>query len=134
MSEVAEQHRFLVDAVKLLIFLMGKEDRHEIVVAIREILKHEHAGFTVTGGELHRSKEQQEFYVQTGRSRTMASNHLRRCALDLNFFQGGKLTYDKAKLQAAGEYWESLDPKNRWGGNWSSFVDVPHFERHIRER
>ena len=26
-------------------------------------------------------------------------------------------------------FWESLNQKNSWGGNWASFKDVPHFER-----
>jgi hypothetical protein len=32
-------------------------------------------------------------------------------------------------LKPVGEFWESLDTKNSWGGNWNSFKDVPHFER-----
>ena len=59
----------------------------------------------------------------------MASNHLRKCAIDLNFFRDGKLIYDKNLLLEVGTYWESLNPKNSWGGNWNSFKDVPHFER-----
>jgi nucleoside-diphosphate-sugar epimerase len=30
-----------------------------------------------------------------------------------------------------GKYWESLYPKNRWGGNFSNLVDCPHFERNV---
>lgn len=83
----------------------------------------------VTGGELYRTPEQQQIYVNTGRSKTMNSNHLRRCAIDLNFFMDGKIVWDKAQLSPLGSYWESLSPKNRWGGNFKSLVDVPHFER-----
>lgn len=86
-------------------------------------------GFTVTAGELHRTAEQQQIYVQTGRSKTMASYHLRRLAGDLNFFKDGKLCYDKAALKPIGDFFEALDTKNSWGGNWSSFKDLPHFER-----
>ena len=89
----------------------------------------ERSGFVVTGGELFRTPEQQAIYVKTGRSKTMASNHLRRCAIDLNFFLNGALTWDAATLRPLGAFWESLDPKNSWGGNWNSFKDVPHFER-----
>lgn len=92
------------------------------------------AGFTVTGGELFRTPEQQQIYVQTGRSKTMESNHLRRCAIDLNFLQSGTLVYSKQALQAVGDFWESLHPNNRWGGNWVSFKDLPHFERHTQPR
>ena len=86
-------------------------------------------GWVVTGGELYRTLEQQKLYVRAGRSKTMASNHLRRLAIDLNFFKDGKLIYDVAMLKPVGDFWESLNPKNRWGGNWKTFKDVPHFER-----
>jgi len=112
MSLVAEQAAFLRDVRKLL-------------------TKAEELGFVVTGGELYRTPEQQEIYVKTGRSKTMNSIHLKRCAIDLNFFKGNKLTYDKTLIKPLGDYWESLDPKNRWGGNWTRFVDVPHFERRV---
>jgi len=47
----------------------------------------------------------------------------------LNFVKDGVLTYDIAVLRPLGEYWQSLHPKNSWGGFWKSFKDVPHFER-----
>lgn len=112
MSLVIEQAAFLQDVCKLI----------------------QHAaeqGWTVTGGELYRTPEQQEIYLKTGRSKTMASNHLKRCAIDLNFFKEGKLVWDKTLIAPLGAYWESLNPKNRWGGNFKSLVDVPHFERNV---
>jgi hypothetical protein len=36
-----------------------------------------------------------------------------------------------------GDYWESLDENNRWGGDFNGndkkdgFIDAPHFERNI---
>lgn len=86
-------------------------------------------GFVVTGGELQRPLEMQAIYVKTGRSKTMNGQHLRRLAIDLNFFANGELCYDKATLQPIGDYWETRNPKNSWGGNWKSFKDMPHFER-----
>ena len=92
-------------------------------------------GLTVTAGELYRTPEQQALYVANGRSKTMNSQHLKRLAVDLNFFteeaDGSlKLVYDGEGVRALGLFWESLDPANRWGGNWSNFKDMPHFERH----
>ena len=112
MSLVKEQATFLLDVCKLIEFATAQ-------------------GFTVTGGELFRTAEQQAIYIKTGRSKTMDSKHLKRCAIDLNFFKDGKLTYDVATLKPIGDFWESLDPKNNWGGNWKSFKDVPHFERKV---
>lgn len=112
MSLVQEQQLFLLDAVRLIAYATK-------------------LGFCVTGGELYRTTEQQEIYVKTGRSKTMDSKHLKRCAIDLNFFKYGKLVYDKTLLQPVGDYWESLNKKNSWGGNWNNFKDVPHFERRV---
>lgn len=110
MSLVQEQAAFLLDACQL-------------VVAATQM------GFTVTGKELGRTVDQQAIYVKSGRSTTMASNHLRNCAIDLYFFKDGKLVLDKALLQPLGDLWQSYNPKNVWGGNWHSFKDLPHFER-----
>lgn len=112
MSLSQEQAAFLLDTCKLIQYATEQ-------------------GWMVTGGELYRTPEQQEIYLKTGRSKTMASNHLKRCAIDLNFFKNGQLIWDKQQLAPLGQYWESLNPKNRWGGNFKSLVDVPHFERNV---
>lgn len=82
-------------------------------------------GYEIRIGEVERTIEQQKIYVQTGRSKTMNSNHLKKCAADLHFVKAGQLCYP----QELGDYWETLDPINSWGGNWKSFKDKPHFER-----
>jgi len=112
MSLAQEQAAFLLDACLLIQYATS-------------------LGFSVTGGELARTPEQQAIYLNTGRSKTMASNHLKRCAIDLNFFINGKIIWDKETLSPVGKYWESLNPKNRWGGNFRSLVDCPHFERNV---
>lgn len=110
MSLVSEQAAFLLDASRL-------------------IQKATQMGFVVTGGELFRTAEQQAIYVKNGRSKTMNSNHLKRLAIDLNVFKDGVLCYDIAVLKPLGDYWERMNPKNSWGGNWAKFPDAPHFER-----
>jgi len=137
MSLVEEQWKFMQDVEKLLGFIRSK-------------------GWVVTGGELWRPPVTQEYYVKIGRSKTMKSMHLYRLAIDLNFFKplsedeyrekkargetgivkvDGKyyqLTWSVKDIEPFGVYWESLDPKNRWGGHFRTFKDVPHFERHIK--
>ncbi len=89
-------------------------------------------GYQVTGGELWRTPEQQEIYFKNGKSKTLtASKHLNRLAIDLNFFKDGKLIVKRNELFEIGNYWEGLDDKNKWGGNWTSIVDTPHFERQV---
>lgn len=110
MSRVSEQSAFLTDFCGLILFAVEQ-------------------GFVVTAGELQRPVEMQEIYVKTGRSKTMDSYHLKKLAGDLNFFKDGQYIQDKKTLQPLGDYWEGLNPKNSWGGNWNSFKDTPHFER-----
>lgn len=111
MTLAQEQAAFLLDVTRLVRYATAQ------------------LGFMVTAKELGRTVEQQEIYVKTGRSKTMNSNHLRNCAIDLYFHKDGKLVYDREVLRPVGQYWESLNPKNSWGGNWKSFKDIPHFER-----
>jgi hypothetical protein len=113
MSLVNEQHEFMLDFAKLISYCANTPN------------------LKVSGGELHRTAEQQQIYVKTGRSKTMNSKHLQRLAIDLNFFIDGKLCYDIPKLEHIGKYWESLSPKNSAGMFWRSFKDVPHFERRV---
>jgi predicted chitinase len=101
------------------------------------IRKASELGFLTSGGELFRTPEQQALHVQHGRSKTMKSLHLKRLAIDLHFFREAPdgtltLTSDVEELRALGAFWESLDPANQWGGNWTSFKDAPHFERRDR--
>lgn len=110
MSLLQEQHAFSRDLVKLLEYCFSR-------------------GYEVSMGEVQRTVEQQQIYVRSGRSKTMASNHLRKCAADLFIFFQGRLLQTKQELQEIGDFWQSLDPKNSWGGNWNTFKDCPHFER-----
>jgi len=86
MSLSDEQAQFLLDACKLIEYATER-------------------GWTVTGGELFRTQEQQEIYFKQGKSKTMQSNHLRRLAIDLNFLRDGKPVYDKAALSELGSFW-----------------------------
>jgi len=56
-------------------------------------------------------------------------------ATELGFVvTGGELARtpeQQPALTPVGEYWQSLNPKNQWGGFWKSFKDVPHFERKV---
>lgn len=115
---VREQFEFLRDTLALMDF------------AIR-------SGFTITYGEVSRTLEQQQIYFNTGKSKTMNSRHLVKMAIDLNFIRDGKLIYDAETLAPVGRFWMSLNPKNRWGGDWNhngntkdeNWHDTPHFER-----
>lgn len=104
-------------------------------------------GFMLTFGEAERTASQQWMYVNGyaisgGRlvkapkiSTTYYSKHLKRLAVDFNIFYAGELTYDFDICKILGDYWESLHPLNRWGGDFNKndkdddlFKDKPHFE------
>lgn len=110
----AEQNAFLGDVARLIEFIRNTDN-----------------GMLISGGELYRTAEQEQIYVDSGRSNTMNSNHLRRLAIDLNFIQNGQIVSDKATLQKYGDYWKSLNPINRWGGEFSTIYDPGHFERNV---
>lgn len=94
------------------------------------ILKARELGIKLTGGDLYRTPAQQEYYYKEGLSKTMDSMHLKRLAIDFNFFVDGKLTYDVEDVRPLGMYWESLNSKNVAGMFWN-FKDVPHMERKV---
>ena len=103
-------------------------------------------GFFLTFGEAYRTIEQQQIYFDSGRSKTMNSRHLQKLAVDFNIFKDGRHLFApgiskeqyKCDLELArpmGEFWESLNIYNVWGGDWNrngvydeTFDDPYHFE------
>lgn len=95
-------------------------------------------GLLITFGECLRTVEQQKLYFDQGKSKTMDSQHIKKLAIDLNFFYPIKLTLisDRNIIKPIGDYWESISIQHRWCGSWrglidsgkSSFIDIPHFE------
>lgn len=59
------------------------------------------------------------------------SLHLSRLAADFNIFKDGGIVSNPDTLKPLGDYWQSLDPKNRWGGFFKTRLDLPHFERNV---
>jgi hypothetical protein len=113
MSLSTEQAAFLLDACKLIQYATEQ-------------------GFKVTGGELSRTPEQQALHVKAGRSKTMRSLHLKRCAIDLNFFKDGKIIWDKATIEPLGaSIGKALNLKIDGAVHFSNLVDCPHFERNV---
>jgi len=82
-------------------------------------------GYHLRPGELQRTVEQQRFYFETGKSKTMESRHIDKLAIDLYLIVDGKLApkYRYAELAAK---WKSLDPDNVAGYDWA--WDANHFE------
>ena len=131
MSLINKQADFLKDMAKLINYAFEQ-------------------GYLITGGELFRPYDMQLLYfygknvkenngsleIVEGKKRswTMSSKHLQRLAIDLNVFikkgNNWHLTYKVKDIQKLGDFWESLNTKNKWGGNWKT-PDTPHFQRNI---
>ena len=102
---------------------------------IAKLIKYAHLmGFGLTFGHAWRSPEEQERLFHAGHSRTLDSQHQNRLAVDFKVFLNGRLCLDWQTIKILGDYWESLHPHNRWGGDWNGngvkdgFIDCPHFE------
>lgn len=123
------------------------ESQQKFTLNIAKLIqKAEELNIKLTFGEAFRTQDQEYLYfhgltigpkgtlIPTQRkSWTMNSNHLKRLAVDFNFFVNGELVYDEKnpELIALGEYWEGLAPENRWGGFWQQTPDAPHFEMNL---
>jgi hypothetical protein len=96
----------------------------------------------ITATWLFRTQEVQQSMLDQGLSKTLKSNHLLSCAIDLNIFYGKRiltnlrkkdLTPDELKLmQEISVFWENLNPLNRAGFNFKSIYDPGHFERNVK--
>ena len=53
------------------------------------------------------------------------SQHLKKLAVDINLFKGGKFLRKTEDHKIFGEFWENLHPNCRWGGRYK---DGNHYE------
>lgn len=92
---------------------------------------HRQPGYRVAVLEVWRSPETAMIYAQTGRG-IVKSLHRDACAADLKLYIDGSLQRKSEPYALLGEYWESLNILNRWGGTFSK-PDGGHFERRYQE-
>ncbi len=112
MALLGHQQLFLLDVAKL-------------------IVKAKELGYVATAGELWRPQAMQDIYLREGKTHAKFSNHTERLAIDLNLFKDNVLCTAE-EVRPLGHFWESLSNMNRWGGNFTTIKDGPHFERNIR--
>lgn len=82
---------------------------------------------TITGGT--EDNKEFHFWETVGGVGKSQSLHLSKLAYDLSIIKNGKISQDIEDYRALGDYWKSLDPKNRWGGEFTTRSDPFHFER-----
>lgn len=84
-------------------------------------------GYKLTGAELYRTPHEATRNEMYGTG-IKDSLHTQRLAIDLNLFIDDVYQTDSLSHKPLGEYWKSLSPLNRWGGDFSR-PDGNHYER-----
>lgn len=74
-------------------------------------------GFELTFGDAYRSPEQAAANAAAGTG-IANSVHTVRLAVDFNLFVDGVFQQATDAHRPLGEYWKSLDPEARWGGDF----------------
>lgn len=101
-----------------------------LVRIVEQAIKETPIDFTVTEGL--RTPERQQQLVNDGYSQTMKSKHLTGHAVDLVAIVDGKVSWDKKHYPPIAEAMKKAaadqQVKIRWGGDFKSFFDGPHFE------
>lgn len=69
-------------------------------------------------------------YAKTGHMK--GSLHYDRLAIDLNLFIGGKYQKTSEAHKPLGDYWKTLHPKCRWGGDFRPKKDGNHYSFEYR--
>jgi peptidoglycan L-alanyl-D-glutamate endopeptidase CwlK len=118
-------------------FVLGAKSKEKLqgvdirlVRLVEQAIKETTVDFTVLEGL--RTPERQQQLVNDGFSQTLKSKHLTGHAVDLVAIVNGKISWDKehypeiarAMKKAAAEQ----QVKIRWGGDFKTFFDGPHFE------
>jgi peptidoglycan L-alanyl-D-glutamate endopeptidase CwlK len=108
--------------------LKGVDDR--LVKVVERAIELTEIDFTVLEGL--RTPERQKQLVNEGFSQTLKSKHLTGHAVDLGALVNGKITWEKEPYykiaDAMKKAAQELNIKVRWGGDFKSFFDAPHWE------
>ena len=82
-------------------------------------------GYELTWGEAYRTPQQAQWDA-ANHTGIVDSVHCDRLAVDLQLFKNGVYLTNATDYAFAGEFWKSLDPSCRWGGDFTT-VDADHF-------
>jgi peptidoglycan L-alanyl-D-glutamate endopeptidase CwlK len=108
--------------------LKGVDPR--LVRVVEEAIKITEVDFGVTEGL--RTEERQKELVSKGLSQTLKSKHLTGHAVDLVAYDNGKVTWEKEFYHKIADAMKKAakdqNTNIRWGGDFKSFFDGPHFE------
>ena len=97
---------------------LGEKQRRFTELVGRLILWAYDNGYELTFSEAYRTPEQAALNAKKG-SGVSNSLHTQRLAIDLNLFVNGEYKTDTESHKPLGDYWKSLDPEARWGGDFT---------------
>lgn len=83
-------------------------------------------GYTMTFGDAYRDPRLAALNAQQGKG-IAKSLHTQRLAVDFNLFKDGAYLPKSEDYAPLGDYWKTLDPLNRWGGDFKPVPDGNHF-------
>ena len=106
---------------------LGERQRRFTECIGRLILWAYENGFELSFGDAYRSPEQAALNAASGKG-IKDSLHTKRLAVDFNLFVDGVFQQTTEAHKPLGDYWESLDPLCRWGGNFTTRKDGNHYE------
>jgi len=102
----------------------------DLVAVVKRAIEITPVDFGVSEGL--RSRERQRRLVASGASQTMNSRHLTGHAVDVFAWHDGAVSWHFGHYQkiaaAMKQAAEERDVPIRWGGDWTSLKDGPHFE------
>lgn len=108
--------------------LVGVDPR--LIKVVERAIELTAVDFTVLEGL--RTPERQKQLVADGFSQTLKSKHLTGHAVDLGALVNGTISWDKKHYHTIADAMkksaEELKINIRWGGDFKSFFDGPHFE------
>ena len=108
---------------------LGQKQEEFTLYLARFLVSVEHTyGLRPRLREVQRTPEQQNLYVQQGKSKTKNSKHLQSLAADIYFFRPDGTPASANEMVTVGKLWQSGHNAAVWGGFWAGFPDYPHFE------
>lgn len=88
---------------------------------VAQLIQHAYAqGYELTLGDAYRDPR---LHGQIGEAKgygSRNSSHKERLAIDLNLFKNGVYLTNSEAHKPLGDYWKSLHPDCRWGGDFKS--------------
>lgn len=97
---------------------LGQKQRR-FVRLVGLLIEHAYSsGYEFSFAEAYRTPQQAALNAQSGAG-ISNSLHTVRLAIDLNLFKDGNYLTDSESHRPLGDFWKSLAPDCRWGGDFS---------------